>query len=94
MNKRYVLKNRSRFYAFIIIMTILLSCIFFAVTVNGAETKSAFTAVTVQSGDTLWDLAKEYGKGGDIRNYIHEIQKANNLTGEEIFAGDVIKMPV
>ena len=94
MNRRYVLKNRSRFYVFIIVMTILLSCMFFAATVNGAETNKAFTAVTVQRGDTLWNLAKEYNGGGDIRNYIHEIQKVNNLTGGEIFEGDVIKMPV
>jgi nucleoid-associated protein YgaU len=94
MNKRYILKNRRRFYMFVIVMTVLLSCIFLAATVNGADTNKAFTSVTVEKGDTLWDLAKEYSEGGDIRNYIHEIQKVNNLTDGDIFAGDVIKMPV
>lgn len=94
MNRRYVLKNRRRFYSFIIVMTILLSCVFFAANVNAAETNKAFTSVTIQKGDTLWDLAKEYSEGGDIRNYIQKIQKVNNLTGGEIFEGDIIKMPV
>jgi nucleoid-associated protein YgaU len=94
MNRRYVLKNRRRFYTFIIVMTIALSCIFFAVTVNGADSGSAFTTVTVDKGDTLWDLAKEYNKGGDIRNYIREIEKVNNLVDGTIYEGDIIKMPI
>lgn len=94
MNRRYILKNRRRFYMFVIAMTVLLSCVFLAATVNGADTNKTFTNVTVEKGDTLWDLAKEYSDGGDIRNYIHEIQKVNNLPGGDIFAGDIIKMPV
>ena len=94
MNRRYTLKNRKRFYIFVIAMTVLLSCMFLAATVNGADTNKTFTNVTIEKGDTLWDLAKEYSDGGDIRNYIHEIQKVNNLTNGDIFAGDVIKMPV
>lgn len=93
MNKKYVLKNRRRFYIFIMLVSITLSCIFFASAVNGADTNAAYTTVTVEKGDTLWDLAKEYSKKGDIRQYIYKIEKANNLTDSTIFEGDILKLP-
>ena len=94
MNRRLVLKNRRRFYTFIMLITIMLSSILFAVTVNGADTNNEFTTVTVEKGDTLWDLAKEYGKGGDIRRYIYKIEKANNMTSSDIYEGDVLLLPL
>ncbi len=94
MNRRYILKNRRRFYMFVIVLTVLMSCVFLAATVNGADTNKTFTNIKVEKGDTLWDLAKEYNGGGDIRSYIHEIQKVNNLSDSDIFEGDILKMPV
>ena len=94
MNNRYVLKNRRRFYIFIMMVTITLSCIFFAATVNGADTNAEYTTVTVVKGDTLWDLARKYTNKGDIRQYIHNIEKANNLTDSMIFEGDILKLPL
>lgn len=94
MNRKYVLKNRRRFYMFVIFMTISLSCIFFAATANGADTNPTFTSVTIEKGETLWHLAKEYSHGGDIRQYIREIKEINNLSDGTIYEGDVIKMPL
>lgn len=94
MNKKYILKNRRRFYIFIILVSILFSCTFLAATVNGADTNAEYTTVTVEQGDTLWDLAREYNKEGDIRKYIHKIEKVNNLTDNIIFEGDILKLPV
>jgi LysM repeat protein len=48
----------------------------------------------VEQGDTLWDIAGEYNNGHDLRTYIDEVKKANNIEGSAIFAGDVLKMPV
>lgn len=94
MNGRLVLKNRKRFYTFIMLVTITLSCILLAVNVNGADTDSGYTTVTVEKGDTLWDLAKEYGRGGDIRQYIHKIEKTNHMTDCDIYEGDILIMPL
>ena len=93
MNRKYVLKNRNRFYVFVMLVTVTLSFIFFAATVNGSDTKATYTTVTVEKGDTLWDLAREYNKEGDIRQYIHKIEKANNITDSTIFEGDILKLP-
>lgn len=94
MNGRLLLKNRRRFYAFIMLVTITLSCVLFAVSVNGADTNSEYMTVTVEKGDTLWGLAKEYGKGGDIRRYIRSIKKANHMTDCDIYEGDILIMPL
>ena len=94
MNRKYILKNRKRFYIFIILLTFSLSCTFLMSTVNGADTNETFTTVIVEQGDTLWDLASEYNTEGDIRQYIRKIEKANHLTSSMIFEGDVLKLPV
>ena len=48
-----------------------------------------YTSITVESGDTLWDIAKEYRKSetSDINSYIDEIKSINNLVTDEITAG-------
>jgi hypothetical protein len=51
--------------------------------------------VRVMSGDTLWDIAAEYApEHTDIRTYISEIRKANNLSDSMIQAGMVLYVPV
>lgn len=94
MNKRYVLKNKKRFYLFVIIVTIVISFSALAAAVNGEDTGDKYISVIVESGDTLWDLAKEYKTSGDLRQYIREVEKINNLTDSLIYEGDILKMPV
>lgn len=42
--------------------------------------------VTVDSGDTLWSLSSEAGKS------VEEVKSLNNLTSDNIFPGDVLKI--
>ena len=94
MNRKYVLKNRRRFYTFIIFLFVAFSSILIACNVNGEDVKPKFEEVTVEKGDTLWKLAKKYSKGGDIRKYIRKIEEANNITDSTIYEGDIIKLPM
>lgn len=49
--------------------------------------------VTVQAGDTLWDLARRYGPdGGDPRVYIQRLEELNSLSGAPQ-AGVRLKLP-
>ena len=93
MKKRYVLKNKRKFYSIIIVLSIMLTTVFFATNAYGYEGTS-YDTITVHKGDTLWDLAGEYCKKGDIRRFIYEIKKANNLTESNIYEGDELKIPV
>ncbi len=94
MKRRYVLKNKGRFYIFVIMLTILLSSISLLNFAQSADNGQAYTTVVVEHGDTLWDLAKEYNKKGDLRQYIKKIEEANQLNDSLIYAGDVLKMPM
>ena len=93
MKKRYILKNKRKFFSMVIILSIMLTTVFFATNAYGYEGKN-YETVIVQKGDTLWDIAGEYCKKGDIRRFIYEIKKINNLTESIIFEGDELKIPV
>lgn len=49
--------------------------------------------ITVQPGDTLWEIARQYSAGEDIRKVIWEIQRANGLTGAVLQPGMVLVIP-
>lgn len=93
MKRRYVLKNKGRFYIFVIMVTILLSSISLLNFAQSADTGMAYTTVVVEPGDTLWDLAKEYSSSKDLRRYIKKIEEVNNLKDSTIYEGDILKMP-
>ena len=94
MNRRFRLVNRRRFYTFVMLVTIAVTSLALAATVQGADTAESYRTVIVEQGDTLWDIAGEYNNGHDLRGYISEIRKLNNMKDSAIYAGDVLKMPV
>lgn len=93
MNRKYKLTSKKRFYSFIIVLTLSVSAIFFAATAYGYEGPK-YDIVRVHRGDTLWNIAGKYCKSGDIRHYIYEIKKANNMEDSIIFEGTDLKIPV
>lgn len=91
MNKRYVLKNKLRFYIFIatILMTIFTV---FSVTRAYGFKQPELKVIRINSGDTLWAIAEKYNKKGDIREYIYELKKVNNISDSNIIAGSDLKV--
>lgn len=50
--------------------------------------------ISVDSGDTLWELAKTYKKSSmDTRDAVHYILKHNNLSSSELRSGQVLIIP-
>ena len=92
MKRHYVLKNKRRFFTFLVLIISLLSTPFFANTAYGYK-EPTFKTITVKSGDTLWDIAKSYYKDGDVREYIYEIKKVNKLASSNINVGDRLVLP-
>lgn len=93
MNRRYVLKNRRRFFTFVVIAIIALSYLSLAAVARGADAETAYKTVVVRQGDTLWDIAKEYGNGRDPRQYIRYVEELNQITDDIIREGDILKIP-
>ncbi|MCR4601538.1 MAG: LysM peptidoglycan-binding domain-containing protein [Clostridia bacterium] len=101
IHKRYRIVSTPRFLTFFVI--VILSAIFVFNTLAGAyESQSLsrvqYKEVTVQSGDTLWEIASENcrtedGNGVDIRLAVDEICRENNISASQIKVGDIIKVP-
>ena len=95
--KKYRIKNRTRFTAFLTIL--ILTSSFISGSVLGLFNASSkditkYTTVKVESGDTLWNLAKQYGSTNkDIREVIYEICKINNVSAESLQPGQFITIP-
>ncbi len=50
--------------------------------------------VEVQPGDTLYGIAGEVAKPGEIRSMVHRIQELNSLPGAQISEGQKLAVPL
>jgi len=93
MKKKYTLKKKGRFIvALTVVLTLTLS-VFLASNVYGYK-KTSYKVITVNYGDTLWNIASKYSNKQDIRKYIYEIKQINNLNSSSINEGTQIRVPV
>lgn len=95
MKKRLVIKSKVRFCTFICIVTLLFTCSFGLIT-NKTDTSQnvELQTINVQNGDTLWNIAEEYAPVGmDIREYIYNICKINNITANQLSSGMTVMLP-
>jgi LysM repeat protein len=96
--KKYRIKSRVRFFAFVlIIMLLTVTAANTVLGLNNAEgqTKDQYTVVEVLYGDTIWDIAREYlSDDMDLRYAVHIIMSINNITAEELQPGQTLKIPV
>ncbi len=80
--------NKKRFITFITVSILLLISIF---NLCFAKSEVITEDYTVTQGDTLWKVACE-NTSGDVRKYIHELRKINDLDDCIIYPGQVIKI--
>jgi hypothetical protein len=52
-----------------------------------------FEYVTVESGQTMWQLAEDLAPQSDPRDVIAEIVQFNQLEGSELYAGQELAIP-
>lgn len=96
--KKYRIKSRTRFAAFIVISLLLFCTI--ANTVLGfndaiALTEQEYIQIQVESGDTLWSIADEYMPDDmDIREAVYMISDANDINDSQIYVGQTLEIPV
>ena len=97
------IKNRKRFEmvsqiiagminaSFIIVLFLILVAIMPKKTVEAYAMK--YEEYVVSTGETLWSIASENKKEGqDVREYIYELRKLNNLDDCIIYPNQVIKI--
>ena len=97
-HKHYKIVNKKRFIAFITLVILIVT--FSAVGVFGlvqarASEKTEVIEVEVCYGDTIWDLAKQYGNAKkDIRELVYDICSINNIDAYNLQSGQIILIPV
>ncbi len=95
--KSYRIKNKFRFITFLTVLMLITafgsSAIFGLGDAAGSD-KTQYVSVKVEAGDTLWNLAKEYGPSNvDLRRVIYEIEKINNIDAGSLQTGMIITIP-
>ena len=80
------MKNNNSNILLYIGALLLIICIFFAI-IHRVEYEVVGTfSYVVSENQTLWDIASEYKPDGmDIREYIFELRKLNNLDDATIY---------
>ena len=58
---------------------------------SGAQ--PAFEYTTVDSGQSLWQLAEEIAPAADPREVILQVMRLNQLTSSDVFAGQELAIP-
>ena len=60
---------------------------------SGKNVNKEYKTITVRQGDTLWDIASKHCGKMEIRQYIYQIKKVNNLDDAIIYVGQKINLP-
>lgn len=110
MSRRYRIKSAPRFITFVTICTLIIIFAFISLTgMNDAEglsdntfhvydneyMPSGYHQIKICAGDTLWDIAAEYGPDDmDIREAIYAICDLNGIEAGHIQAGDILMLPI
>lgn len=87
--------NPKKTLRFICIILLLVTTMVFAIkTSANGSVKESYTVITVCPGDTLWDIARNQNRGGNIQKLIYEIMQANDMVKSDIKTGQLLKIPV
>ncbi len=95
---KYRVTNIKRFKTFIILSSLTISFIVFLILSSFTQVYSAniitFDNVYVQTGDTLWEIAAKYDNNLRIDEFIHKIEKLNDIENGKIYPGDTLIIPI
>lgn len=93
-----ITRRGSTLLTFVVSLPLVIAALAFAINGGGAvATDSAglasFEHVTVQSGDTLWQLAAEIAPSADPREVISDIVRLNQLATSDVQPGQSLAIP-
>jgi LysM repeat protein len=92
MKRKYRLRNKKRFFSFLFLLFITIMLAGSVVAAAGNE-KAECRTVVVRPGDTLWSIAQDNVGNNDIRQYVYNLKKVNQLEDATIYAGQMLYLP-
>lgn len=95
LKRRYRIKNKKRFTAFIVIVIISILAV---VMPTRTDSQVSYRPYEVAYRDTYWDIAKKlqakgYKANKDIRIVVDELIKVSGIPAHELMEGDTIYIP-
>ena len=75
-----------------ILLIVGIAVLVWSAVAHSSQAHGAKQVVTVRPYDTLWSIA-ERRYGGDVRDAIWRIEKANHLQSADVHAGQVLVLP-
>lgn len=82
--------NKKKFISSVGMLILFITLIIMMILnfINVPEYEETYQKIIVCEDDTLWDIAEKYKKTSqDIREYIYEIKKLNNMESAAIYEG-------
>ncbi len=82
-------------YSYIIILAAVCFIAAFSIS-NKLQEPNEYINVTVNEGDSLWKIAEKYSDGHNMSSaeFVQWVEKKNGITGETIFPGEELTIPV
>lgn len=95
-NKYKVVDNTKfkRFLVLILFMSLILMAMTLYTFTAYSFNEHKYIEIPVKSGDTIWEIAKEYGISNSLRKDVYTIMEFNNLEDAVIYPGQLIKIPL
>lgn len=90
---KYVLKNKRKFFSFIFIISLITFTLIYTASVSGYR-EAQYQSIVIHSGDTLWSIAERYSNNSNIREYINNLKKVNNLDSSILYENTAILIPI
>lgn len=98
MRKHYRITNPLRFFAFVMLITLLLTfaCIsLFRIDQASAASVDTYKQIEIQESGTLWNIAETYCSNDmDIRDYVEDICEVNDISADDVKPGDIVFVPI
>ena len=85
--------NRRKFIRSTAILIFLLLALFNISVAKSNKEEAEIIDYTISRGETLWSIAEENkAEKEDIRQYIYDIKKLNNMTDSAVYEGQIIQI--
>ena len=75
-----------------ILLIVGMAVLVWSVMARSSTAHGAKQVVTVRAYDTLWSIAQQH-YGGDVRDAIWQIEKANHLQSADVRVGQTLVLP-
>lgn len=91
------LTRRGRLVLTLVFLGLVLAALTFYGSTSAASDEAGepipTRTVTVQEGDTLWEIASTVATPGEVRVMIHHIEELNALSGASLSVGQELAIP-